>query len=103
MVASVSILHKLFSLTLSIHLHTVKWFQVLLAQSAGAVEYTDCPSTDAEDPPPNECPGYSTKEFDGEVPVMLELRGMRSTTSLSLLPGPLWPGMVVPDRAQSMG
>ena len=24
-------------------------------------------------PPPNECPGYDTKQSDGEVPVMLEL------------------------------
>ena len=41
-------------------------FSVLLyhkfAQSAGVVEYTD--------PPHNECPGYDTKQSDGEVPVM---------------------------------
>ena len=24
-------------------------------------------------PYPNDCPGYNTKQFDGEVPVMLEL------------------------------
>ncbi len=30
-------------------------------------------------PPHNECPGYDTKQFDGEVPVMLELWGMRRT------------------------
>ena len=34
---------------------------------------------------------------------MLELWGMRSTPSLRLLPGPLWPRMVAPDRALSMG
>ena len=34
---------------------------------------------------------------------MLELWGMRSTPSLLLLPDPLWPGMVVPDRFLSMG
>ena len=39
--------------------------------------------------PPNECPGFDTKQSDGEVPVMLELWGMRSTPSLPLLPGPL--------------
>ena len=50
-------------------------------------------------PPPNECPGYDTKQSDGEVPVMLGLWGMWSTTLLPLLPGPLWPGMVAPDRA----
>ena len=34
---------------------------------------------------------------------MLELRGMRNTPSLPLLPGPLWPGVVARDRALSMG
>ena len=33
---------------------------------------------------------------------MLECGGMRSILSLPLLPGPLWPGMVAPDRALSM-
>ena len=49
------------------------------------------------------CPGYDTKQSDGEVPAMLELWGMRSTPSLPLLPGPLWPGVVAPDRALSIG
>ena len=40
-------------------------------------------------PSPNECPGYDTKQFDGEVPVMLELWGMQSTPLLPSLPGPL--------------
>ena len=61
------------------------------------VEYTDCSKT-----PPNECPGYDTKQSDGEVPAMLELWGIRSTPSLSSLPGPLWPGVVAPDRTLSM-
>ena len=51
----------------------------------------------------NECPVYDTKQSDGEVPVMLQLWGMRSTSSLPLLPGPLFPGMVAPDRALFMG
>ena len=34
---------------------------------------------------------------------MLELWGMRCTPSLPLLPGPLWPGVVAPDRVLSMG
>ena len=34
---------------------------------------------------------------------MLELWQMRSTPSLPSLPGPLWPGVVAPDRALSMG
>ena len=54
-------------------------------------------------PPPNECPRYNTKQSDGEVPVMLELWRMQSTSSLSSLSGPLWLGVVVPDRVLSMG
>ena len=65
-----------------------------LAQSTGAVEYTDCT---------NECLGYDAKQFDGEVPVILGLWGMWSTPSLPLLPSPLWPRMVASDRALSMG
>ena len=53
--------------------------------------------------PPNECPGYDTRQFDGEVPVILELRVMQCTFSFPLLQGPLWPGMVAPDRTLSMG
>ena len=34
---------------------------------------------------------------------MLGLWGMQSTSSLSLLPSPFWPGIVEPDRALSMG
>ena len=44
-----------------------------------------------------------TEQSDGEVPVMLGLWGMQSTPSLPLLPGPLWPGVVAPDKALSMG
>ena len=51
----------------------------------------------------NKCPGYDTKQSDGKSSVMLELWGMQCTPSLPLLPGPLWPGMVAPDRALSMG
>ena len=54
-------------------------------------------------PLPNECPGYDTKQSDGEVLVMLELWGIRSNPSLSLLPGPLWPGVVATDKALFMG
>ena len=73
----------------------------MVTQSAGAVEYTDCTSAEGRHLS-NECPGYETKQSDGEVPVMLELWGMRSTPSLPSLPGPLWSGMVAPDRALSM-
>ena len=54
-------------------------------------------------PPANECPRYDTKQSDGEVPAMLELWGMQRTPSLPALPDPLWPGVVAPDRALSMG
>ena len=52
--------------------------------------------------PPNECPGYDTKQSDGEVPVKLKLWGMQSTLSLPSLPGPLWPDLLAPDRALSI-
>ena len=42
------------------------------------------------------------KKSDGEVPVMLGVWGMLGL-SLPLLPGPLWPRMVAPDVALSMG
>ena len=43
---------------------------------------------------------YDTKQSDGVAPVMLELWGMWSTPSL--LPGPLWPGVVAPERVLFM-
>ena len=67
-------------------------------------EYTDC--TFAEGGglrPPNECPGYDIKQSDCEVPVMLGPWGIWGTISLPLLHGPLWPSVVAPDRALSMG
>ena len=54
-------------------------------------------------PPHNECPGYDTKQSDGEVPAVLEIWGMRSTPSLPLLPGPLWPGVIAPDKGPIYG
>ena len=51
----------------------------------------------------HECLGYDTKQSDSEVPVMLELWRMQSTPSLLSLPGPLWPGVVTPDRVLSLG
>ena len=53
--------------------------------------------------PPNEWPGYDTKQSDGEAPVMLGLCGIQSTLSLQLLPALLLPWMVAPDKALSMG
>ena len=46
----------------------------------------------------HECPGYVTKQSDGEVPVMLELWTMQSIPSLPSLLGPLWHGVVALDR-----
>ena len=54
-------------------------------------------------PPPNECRGYDTKQSDGKVPVMLELWGMWSTPLLPSLTGPLWPGVVAPDKGPIYG
>ncbi len=52
--------------------------------------------------PPNECPGYDTKQSDGEIAVMLQLTGIRSTPSLPSLPAPLKPEMIALDRVLSM-
>ena len=41
---------------------------IIMAQSAGTAEYTDCNSD-------NECPGYDTKQSNGDASVMLELWG----------------------------
>ena len=41
---------------------------------------------------------YDTKQYDDDVPVMLELWGMQSTPSLPSLPGSHWPGGVVLDK-----
>ena len=51
----------------------------------------------------NKCPGYDTKQSDGEVPVMLEFWWMGSTHLLPSLPSPLWPGVVTSNRVLSMG
>ena len=42
--------------------------------------------------------GYDTNRSDGEVAVMLEFWGMRSSLSLPILPGSLCPGVVAPDK-----
>ena len=46
---------------------------------------------------------YVIKQSDGEVPVILELWGMQSTSSLALLPGTLCSEVIAPDRVLSMG
>ena len=71
------------------------------AQSARAIEYTDCISAEGLDPI-NKCPGYDTKQTDGEALEMLELWRMQSTPSLPSLPGPLWLGVVALESVLSM-
>ena len=48
-----------------------KIFKDYFAQSTGAVQYTNYTSAEGLDSP-NECPGYDTKQSDGEVPVNAE-------------------------------
>ena len=85
------------------HLNSIADFLCFsFAQSAGAVEYTDCFSAEEWDIP-KECPAYDTKQSDGEVPVMQELWRMRNTHSLQSLSGPLCSGVIAPDRVLSMG
>ena len=62
-----------------------------MAQSDGTLDYTNCVSD------------YDTKQSDGETLVILELGGIWSTPSLLSLPGPLWPGVVAPERVLSVG
>ena len=54
-------------------------------------------------PPTNEYLGYDTKQSDGEVPVILELWGMRSTSSLQSHSCPLRSGVVARVRVLSIG
>ena len=48
----------------------------------------------------NECPRNDIKLSANEAPVMLELWGMWSTSSLTLLPGQLWLRVLEPDSVQ---
>ena len=47
-------------------------------------------------------PEYGIKQSDGEAPVS-RAQGNMDTPSLPLLPGPLCPWVVAPDRVLSMG
>ena len=57
------------------------------AQSAGAREYTDCISAKGKDSP-NNCPGYDTKQSDGEVPGLLKLWGNADYPLIAIAPKP---------------
>ena len=56
-----------------------------MTQSAGTAKYTDCISEEGLDSP-KECPGYESTQTDGEVPVMLDLRGMQSIPFITIAP-----------------
>ena len=65
--------------------------------------YTNYFSAGGKTLPTKNVLGYDTKQSDGEVLVMLEFGGVRSSPSLLSLSGPLGPGMVAPNRTLSMG
>ena len=57
-------------------------------------------------PPPthtHKCPGYDANQSDVKASVMLELWGIRNTTSLPWLPDLLGPRIVAPDMVLSIG
>ena len=91
---------KLFCLFISLSLGRNSL--MVFAQSAGAVEYTASLQR-GKTPHRNERHGYDTKQSDREVPVMLELWRMRSAPLLPSLQGPLWPGVVEPDKVPIYG
>ena len=82
-----TVVYKVF-LSNSNNLPRVVWFQVFLSNTN---KHIVCPVGWGCRIHLYECPGYDTKQSDGEVPVIVELWGMQSTSSLSSLPGPLWP------------
>ena len=66
-----------------------------MTPSAGATEYTNCIFVE-EEYFPNKGPG-------GEALVMQTLWRMQSTSSLALIPDPLWPRVVARDSVLSKG
>ena len=74
---------------------------VRLAQSAQGVEYTNCIFAEGYNSR-NKCPDYDIKPSHGET-LALKIWRMLNTPSMPLLQGPLWPGVVAPDRVLSMG
>ena len=49
-----------------------------------------------------ECPRYNNKQSDSKAAVMQKLLGIWSPPSLPWIPGPLWSGVVAPDKVLSM-
>ena len=75
------------------HQFGICFYCYYLASSAGAVEYDDY----------SECPGYDTKQSEGEAWVNLAFWGTLCTPPLPSLQGLLWLGVVASDRVLSMG
>ena len=74
----------------------LKW----IAQSAGAVEYTNCFSAEGYDPTSTS----DTKQSNGEVPVMLGIWGMRITLHCyhsQVHSGPEWYHLIGPYLCQN--
>ena len=96
---------KYFSLTdvTFILLFQIIFFPILLWLSRQGQQNTPTASLLRSKTPPNECPGYDTKQSNGEAPVMIEFGGMQGTPLLSSLASRLWPGVVAPKRILSMG
>ena len=81
---------------------STEWDITIETQSAGAVTQQQL-YLYRRIRPPNVCPGNVTYKSDGEAPVILVFWGMWITPSMTLLPDPLGPGVVAPDRVLSMG
>ena len=79
------------------------FFNFLYAQSAGGCRIHRLLLCRGVRPPPNECPGYDSKQSDGEVPAMIKLWGMWSTSLLPSFPGPLWLKVVALDKGPIYG
>ena len=88
-------LNRLRCVTQRVILREYSWLINSIAQSAGAVEYTNCFSAEGV--------RHLQRVFWIEVPAMLELWGMRSTPLLPSLLGPFWPGVVAPDKGPIYG
>ena len=60
------------------------------------------PNAEGKSLPTCEIPRYDTKQSDGEAQGILQFWGQRTIPLFPLLPGPLWPEIVAPDRVLAM-
>ena len=74
---------------------TILTLTLCIALSAGTVDYTDCTSMCAMD--------MTLNNLMENFQWCWSFGGMQSTSSLTFLPGPLWPGIITPDGAQIYG